>query len=502
MASDILGLAPANFSSGTEELIAVWKTVPMIRKTSSWVKGTIHLTNNTKAEMDMFLDHLFLTNGVDNLCAYDGTKWNVMGGDSTVNVDGAPKAYFIKTHATRIYLYDVTINGVRYNSRVCYSDLPKNEQITWGLDWGSNLVQATGDATVTSATGKFQTRNIKVGDPFFITSGTNTGEYIVSSVTSNTELELTENLTHTATGSSFWVGGNWFDVRTDDGDFGNGMGETSNELMLFKKNSFHRYNADGETLRQISNVPGTTSSRSIVSTGDYVYWFHPTGIYRTTGSEQKMLSNGIEDIIASVSIPTAVVGWENQIDNTINFFIGDVETREGESITYCVASFDANSEVWSLRSYDRNIKCATNWLKSDAPKVYVGDDSDGVFELDTGYDFNNSKINFLLETQDMFPAGSETIVNFNRVRTYIDNGPDVQIVYKLIYKPLGTSKDHWVSDTGWSPLIGSQRGDRSDWYFPRNSRACGIKLRFIESSADESFLLEKFVIYYSSEANY
>lgn len=500
--SNIKALAPCNFSNGTEELVAVWKTAPMIRKTSSWVRGTTNITSGYDIEMDMFLDHLFLTDIVDNLRAYDGTKWNVMGGDSTINVDGAPKSYYIKAHGTNLYMFNIMVNSTAYRSRVWHTDLPKDNQITWGLDWGSNLVQTASDATVTSATGKFQTRNIKVGDPLIILSGSNKGEYTVSSITSETTLELTEDLTYSYASAPFWVGGNWFDVRTDDGDIGTGMGETSNELFLFKKHSVHRYNYSANTLIQINNVPGTLSSKSIVSTGDYVYWFHPSGIYRSSGASSEMISNGIEDVIASVDIPTAVVGWENQMDDTINFYLGDITTRDGESISDCIATLEANSDVWGLRTLGITIKCATNWLHGNVPEVYVGDDSDSVYQIDTGNDLNGSKMPFYLDTQEIFPAGSESIVTFNRVRAYIDNGPDVQILYKLIYKPMGTTRDNWVSDQGWNPLIGTQRGGRTDWYFPKDSRACGVKLRFVESSGDESFLLEKFVIYYSNQSNY
>jgi hypothetical protein len=51
-------------------------------------------------------------------------------------------------------------------------------------------------------------------------------------------------------------------------------------------------------------------------------------------------------------------------------------------------------------------------------------------------------------------------------------------------------------------MEGSQRAERSEWVFPSTKcRASGVQLKIVESSKDESFLIEKIVCYYSSESN-
>lgn len=494
--SDILGLHPINFSNGTEELIAVWSRAAMIRRNSAWILTNGYITANTKCEFESFLDTAFMVNGVDLNQNYNGSDWS-----KTRNVDNSPIAKYIRKLDVRLYLFNIKIGGTSYPSRCAFPDLPKAGAIKWGLEDGTDLTQTASSKIVTSNSSDFIGKGIKVGDPFTITDGVNRGEYKVQSIDSFRQITLSTALTNSATSSSFWVGGNWFDVQTDDGDIGMGMGVTSSDLILFKKGSVHRFSPRGKELRKVDIDVGTTSPRSIISKGRYVYWFHPSGIYRTQGIQGELISNAIEDVIEGVASGFEVVGWKNEIDDTVNMYLGDVTLRDGDTITKCVASFDENSNVWSLRSYDKAVKVTTNWLHSGAPEVYIGSTNSDVHQWDTGYNFDGASISFELDTKPMFPAGSEAIVDFRRLRAYIENGPDIHILYKLLYRPSGID-GNWYNDKEWKPLRGSQKGDRSEWIFPPESRASGVKFKVIEGSVDKSFLLEKIVLYWSNPVNY
>lgn len=496
--TDLLSIFGYNKANDTEKLIIVWSQAPMIYNstTGSWEKAPITLTAYKKAEFRTFLDYAFMVNGVDSNYSYDGSVWS-----TTTNLNDSPKAYFIEKYDVRLYLGNITIGSTAYPSRVWFSDLPKNNAITWGLETGSNLAQTASSAVITSSGSLFKTRNIKVGDPFFITTGTNAGQYVVQSVDSETQITLTANLTYTATGSSFWVGGNWFDVETDDGDTIKGFGKNSNEVVIFKRNTLWRYSSRGQELRQVKGAVGTTARRSIVNVGDYTYYYHPSGIYQYNGTSSKLVSNAIEDFIDGITTAnqTEVVAWV-QNEKIVNFYIGDITLRDGTSITDCVVSFDVTAENWSARSYPFAIMAATTWLESNVPNVYVGDDTAHVYKLDTGTNFNTAAIPFELETKPYFPAGEDVIVNFDRIRFFVDNGPDVQVLYKLYYKPTNNGKQ-WISEEDWRPMLGSMRSGKAEWEFPAdNRRASGVALKFIESSTNESFLIEKFVIYTSNPA--
>lgn len=490
------GIHGQAFSSGTDELWVVWNSVPKKYDSSlGWVNAPVKLSASTDVYFESFLDGMFMVNGSDSNYFYNGSTWS-----TTTNLADSPKGKYIKEHLTRLYLYSVVMAGTTYQSRVCYSDFPKNGQITWGLETGSDLSQTASSAVVTSAGSLFQTRNIKVGDPFLITTGDNAGEYTVQSVDSETQITLTETLDNTDSSNTFWVGGNWFDVGTDDGDIGMGIGETSNEIFLFKKSALYRYSALEKTLKKVKTAPGTTSPRSIVGWGGFVYWYHPSGIYRCAGLSEEKISNSIEDIIDGVPDTTAVVGWVNPKLGTINFYLGNVTTREGETIQNCVAVHDTDSNHMYLESIKHSARCAVTWIESNDVSIHLADNNSGVFLMGTGTDFNDAAISFEAESWPIFPQGTEAMLNFRRLRAYIDNGPDVQLQYKLIYKPT-RREDTWSIDNDWKPLIGSQKGDRAEWYFPEGSMASGVRIKAIESSTNESFLIKKFVIYYSVIGN-
>jgi hypothetical protein len=495
----ILGLHQINFKSGNEELIAVWGKAAMVRRSSQWILTNGYITTGTKCYFENFLDKAFMVNGTDTNQLYDGSAWS----KTLFSLDASPIANYIKRHNTRLYLFNIKIAGVSYPSRCWYSDLPKEDAVKWGLEDGTDLVSTAGSAIVTSVSSNFVGKNIKVGDPLTITTGINKGEHIVQSIDSQTQLTLTSSLSNGATGSSFWVGSNWFDVETDDGDIGMSMGVTSNELFLYKKNSVSRFNAEGLTLRRLKNMPGTTSPRSIVEGSDgYLYSYHPSGIWRTSGTTGQLISNPIYDIIEGVTAANQdeVVGWEKD-RKIIKMSLGDVTLRDGETITDCFVAFDETTNAWTTGSLPKTIKCVTPWLHGSVLETYAGDDDGGVFQLDTGTDFDGTEIPSEIVLYPIFPAGSEAIVDFRRIRLYVENGPDVQVLYRLVYHPTGNEK-HWKTDDDWIPMEGSQRAERSEWVFPSTKcRASGVQLKIVESSKDESFLIEKIVCYYSGESN-
>ena len=195
-----------------------------------------------------------------------------------------PRARYVKTVGNKLYLADLTYASTNFRSRIWNSNLPKNNDIQWGYDTGTSLTQTARSKTVsnsTSTTG-FITYGIKTGDPFFITTGSNAGEYTVDTVDSEYQITLFEEMKNSVTGSTFWVGSNFLDTRTNDGDYIRGLGENDNKLLIFKRESLHTY--DEKQLRQVRDVPGTTSHRSIINLRENTYYFHDTGIYQFDGT--------------------------------------------------------------------------------------------------------------------------------------------------------------------------------------------------------------------------
>ena len=497
----VTNLHGINFADGiTEKIHAFRGGAVVVYNPSTKVWDTVAgVSFNAAAFMDSanFLDYAFFVNGVEANYSYSsGDAWS-----ATTNLGDDPIAKYIRNHKVRLYLGNVKINSTWYRSRVWYSDFPKNNQITWGLETGTDLSATSGSAVVTSAGSTFETNNIKVGNPFTIEDGNNAGEYKVRTIDSETQITLTKTLANTEASKTFWVGGNFFDVRTDDGDVITGFGENSNEILVFKRLSLHRYNAQAGTLRQVKNIPGTGSFRSVIDLNDFTYYYEPSksAVRRFDGSSSIIISNPIEDLLENISssMRDKVVGWD--VNERAEMFIGDTTTRDGESISNCVVVWDTITETWSTRSLPFEIEAATKWIQSGKKDTYLGTSDSKVIKADSGYSYAGTAMAFELTDQPLFPQGKDIIVNFDRIRVWIKNGHAIQLLYKLFYMPGdGTS---W-GNSDWIPVRGKADAELTEFSLSDQElrRAAGIQIRFVQSSSEESFVLERYKIYFSNPA--
>jgi hypothetical protein len=487
-----------NKADGTDKIMGCISGILKLYNSSTGMWNTV-TTLSLNASNDVaavnFLDQAIFTNYLTNF-TYNGTTWS-----TATNTGDMPLGKYLETHTVRVFVGNIKIRGTAYPSRVAFTDLPKNGGLVWGFETGTDLAQSASSAVVTSAGSTFITRGIKVGDTLIIESGTNAGEYIVKSVDSQTQLTLTTTLTNATTGSSFWVSSNWFDVMTDDGDILTGFGKNSNDLLVFKRNSLHRYNVNSKTLRQVKNVKGTTSPKSIINANEYTYYFYPKlGILRYDGTTSLSISNGIKDIIDGIdtSMYTSVVGWSVD-DKKIEFYIGDVTLRDGGTISKCAITYSLVTESWSTRSLPWAIEQRTMWYSSGVPNTYILNSVGQALKVDDGYTYSGESIAFQLEDKVLFPAGPDTLVDFKRLMLFVEDGEDLQVLYKLYYKPT-LNNNRWVNDTDWQPVKIKGNGEKLEITFPSGCRAGGIKLKFIQSSSREGFLLERYVLYYSNPA--
>src|SRR3990167_7428262 len=97
-----------------------------------------NLTADTDAEFDVFLDSVFFTNGTDQPRTYNGTVW------SQRHIATCPVNILYRDYLAKMYALAPTINGTKRYSKFLESDLPKNNTITWGITYGTNLAKTQG----------------------------------------------------------------------------------------------------------------------------------------------------------------------------------------------------------------------------------------------------------------------------------------------------------------------------------------------------------------------
>lgn len=485
--NNILGSGSLNTSGGTNKLLAFSGTDAYVYDSSdgSWDAQSRTYTAAQRFETASFLDQLFVVNGLTDAPEnYNGTSWS-----TSTNVTNMPKGKFIIEDKLRLYVFNINIdNGGNFPSRFWYSDLPKNNSIVWDFESGDDLGTTASSGVVTSAGSSFLANGIKVGDPFFITSDADVGEYEVKSVDSETQITLTESLGATDTNVSFWVGGNWEDVARDNSDVGMGMGKNSDKVLFFKRFSLHKWtkgNTDADnTLIPVKGVPGTTSHRSIVNARDWTFYFSDTGMWRFDGTSSQLMSNPIQEVIDGITAANKLlaVGWVVS-DRIVKMYVGDVSNADtGLSITNCIICYDAFSNAWWVEEYDDIIRCSTRWVESNELKNFIFSGDGECFQSEKGNTYNGNAFPMEIETWFYFPLAPEVSVNFTRFKTYTEHGREISCLYKLAYF---NSEHGYRVDDEWRRLKPKYKTEyEQEWMVDsEDNRASGFAIKFIESSS-------------------
>jgi len=390
------------------------------------------------------------------------------------------------------------VNSGPWGSRVFKSDLLTGDRLSWGIEWGTNLsiVQGSRVVTVSNSVQDFKANNIKVGDPIFLTDLATPFKSTISSIDSRYQLTMAGPAPVTDSAVQFWVGSNWFDAEPDDNDFIIQLGEIGDKLVIFKKFSLYTYNE--VSLQPIRNSPGTTSPKSVVNLGDYVYYFHgsnannrKTGIYLFDGNRSTKISSALQPYIDGIDPDKYddVVAWSE--GNRIRMFVRNISNSIRDiSVTNAVLTYDTDGGQWSVDPIADVITASGRYIEGGSEKYFLGNNSGEVFEAQKGNGHGSDNIRFSIETGDMFPAGTSIINKFTRIQVESRAGRGIQVAYKLLGTPRRRD-DQWRG-------IGDLEEDFQELFIPAshcNSR--GINLRFSDLDGNlNNFAIRKLSVFY------
>jgi hypothetical protein len=487
--SDILGLTGFSPSSGNNLLIAAYGNSIVNVVTGLGYGFPIDTTQ--KVEFETFLNSLFFQNYITTPRTFNGTVW------SNKHVSKLPLSQYLKVWNERLYLGYIKIGSTEYSSRVWYSNLPKNDILNWGYEIGTNLQTVAANTLVTSYNAGFKTYGLKRGDPLFILSGNDIGQYSINTVVDDQHLVLTEPMTTTASSISYWTGGNFFDVSRDDGDFITWLGENNNELLVFKRDSLWRYNGSYKT--RVLDAVGTTSGRSVINLHTLTIYFHgasglETGFYFYERGTSKKGSGAIEKYIDGISsnMYTSIVAWRE--GELYRAYVGDIENTTFDiSIPKAVITYDYATDTWSVDPITKIVKAATQFRQSGTKQTYFGTSDAEVHRTPSGYSFNGSPIPFTFTTKIIYPSGTNHTNTFPRIEVISKDAKAVRVQYKLHLKP-------FTSDENFNAL-GQIDNEKTVLNLPEQyNMASGIQLRFIGIHPYEpTEIIKKITIYYKKE---
>lgn len=510
------GIIGYNSPAGTNKLLAAFGND--IINVSTGLGFGLNLASGNKAFFEVFIDRIFFCNGVNKMLSSNGSTWS----DSIALPKQIIPKYIKKSVNNAQLLIGNCIltpgsgTPINYKSYVFKSEFPKlakdpagnviSQNLQWGIESGRcNVFQDTRKVkAVPDGNGRlpyFKTRNIKVGDPFFLLGG-DIGQYTVASVDSEYELTLNESIPSANavnTNIDFWVGRNFFPVGTDDNDEIKGFGENNSRDLIFKLFSLWYYT--GTQLKQVKGAPGTSSQRSVINDNKgNTYYFHgssleKTGIYKYDGTQSIKVSRAIDPYIEGMLAANypEVVAWEE--GDELRFFLGDLtNNNKGISMTNAVATINTATGAWDVSPIADVITCATKYISSNVQNSYCGTSDSQVMKMNTGYNHNGTPIAAVLETGVKYPSGSEILNQYPYIQVIGENVRGLRVSYKLWDAP----KD---VDDRWIPL-GELVGDKTEFAGSKLNKlldraGAGIEFRVEEDgSLENNWMVEKISVFY------
>ncbi len=468
--SDIAGIGSLSTPS-TNALIAAYGNDMVNIATGKG--GGLALTSGYDVEFESFLGSLFFQNGIDQPLSYNGSVW------SKKHLAQPPIGKLLRVwrSRSRMYVGYINILNTQYPSRVWYCDLPKNNTIQWGYAFGNNLQQFANTQSIASANNGFKLFGIKVGDPVFITTGPNIGQYTVFSVGNDQQITLVETLPFASSGDSFWVGGNYFDVGPDDSDFLTELSENNDFLICFKRDSLYKINqSDGSSITKIRGAYGTTSGRSVINLHEITLYWHQgvgleTGFYAYNGLYSQKISAPIDNHISGMSQNIVPIAWRE--GELYRCYIGNlVNSAFDINITNAVATWDYTTKTWSIDPITDVPVCATEFRQNVLKQTYFGTNTNQVMVTPQGSTYNGKPTPFSVALSTIYPAGPANICVFTRVHIISHDMHGTQVQYRLHLKPFDTDEE--FRD------LGQLDRDRTEFKFLlRNAQASGIEFRLL-----------------------
>jgi hypothetical protein len=359
--------------------------------TNTWTPHHLSLTSGARAEVEYFLDGIFMVNFDDVTRWNNYTQWY-----TTTNVTDAPKAKYIKLYNSRIYLAYVVDSGSTYTSRVVYSDLPSGSPYTIAWNNSENFFDVESDD-----------KDVIKG----------------MSVNSNTLLIFKEN-------SLYRYNTNTLDkIQNAPGTVSQrSIKELQGVTLYLHSTGIYMYDGTSKLIsRKIKDIFDGISTKNLSSACAY-----------TKGDHYYLYVGDVNNSAKGISIDKCLIDFDiakngftlRSLANEPTVFFDYRDDRS--AVTYDSSSLTYNSADTRY-----------NGLMSVEKRVFFGTTNGEVYQQDIGKSFDSSDISFTLETKDYYLGYPSVYKLFQKVHIYVDGVRAITVQYKLDdgdWKTLGKIK--------------------------------------------------------------
>lgn len=149
-----------------------------------------------------------------------------------------------------------------------------------------------------------------------------------------------------------WELTDFFDVEDERGEAGTGLlSSPSDELLIFKRNSFYSYNE--VQLKQRDDEVGAYNNAVVQEIDGTIFTFCPAGVYETNGRSVNKISEPVQDYLKDfIPVLDSTAGrvvtntFAARFDKKYILYIGDIESVD--SINDVVLVFDTVTRGWTV----------------------------------------------------------------------------------------------------------------------------------------------------------
>lgn len=209
-----------------------------------------------------------------------------------------------------------------------------------------------------------------------------------------------------------------FEVRTNDSDVITGGRAYNDQMVFFKRNSFHKLvgdSADNYDLAEVSTEYGCVSNKAIVEYDNILLFLDEKGVVQFNGSDYQIISHPVEPVFRRMNINGAfqeAVGVHYDFRNQVWFGIPvDGSTKNNFTVVY-----DYLLNAWTF--FDGFQPASFAMAKRDLTidRLWYGDYSGNISHFSPSfYADNGSGITCLIDTKWDAPDGPNIENKFRRL---------------------------------------------------------------------------------------
>jgi hypothetical protein len=276
-------------------------------------------------------------------------------------------------------------------------------------------------------------------------------------------------------------------LQSSDGEPITGLEVQGKNLIAFKKQPAFLMTSDNygvpNVFDPLTSEFGTFSQESVTHLSQTTYWYNNVGIQYSTGTDARLLSRNIEDLVLGVpeeNLPFIVGVKHNYV---LYFFVGSTTESYvygGETYENVAFVYNQLTSHWFVYQYPFTVNAAAElYDSSDVLRLYMGDTAGNTYVRSEGpnpiFSDGGEDMAVLIETRNFYFKKAEKRKNYTKISCFTYYGQNATLYASVEQDDI---------QTNWIPIMDlPQLNNRRDMPKELGISGRGIKYKITESSS-------------------